>query len=696
MSQDNFPTSLSGTQSTVEEIIVQSPELTLDLKEVSDEDLLKVLDRKITESTNHFKTKVKLEERQTRNRNYWMGDHHKGRAYYDWQLPYVDNVIHRDTETRIAIAAGRMPDIIVIPENDNDENAASDSRDFEQYLAGKVNSDITKRIMKNVLRDREIKLTGIVKIRWDENRGSNGDFVFERIRPENVVMDHTATIPDDGFTSDNMSYISEWLEEPVSLIMAKFSDKRDELCAELGVVGGFDKASVTLLASKIKYRETWFTWYTREGERIEGVMWHYKKIVFKKMRSPYWDWEGNRNHFDMPRKPYMFASYENTGEGPYDDTSALEQSIALQDIINKRGMQITEISDRSVPKMVISGTAMTKEQAEDITPDPNEAIFLDGQVTDVREAITFVQSPPPSPALYTDQAQARASIDSHFATHQISRGESQSFDESGLSKQITREGDLSIADDIVQIVIERLVSEMANWAAQMMMIMYYDPNYGIGQEDKNFDFSFKAWSLKHPGKDGDHKQIKMTRDKVRKGVSVVIKSSSVDKPTQRSMFMQLAGMKGVDLYSLYDALDLPNPKELTERQLAFLNGGGPNGDGFASYKKEIGIEDTDDVAPAGAPTDASGTPIANPNQQVAAQKSDTDQALADIQTIAQGQVPSTPKVPTPEYVQTFDAFVNSPQFKQLPPEAEQALVKYVDQLHAVVDQLAQQPEPPVQ
>lgn len=693
------PTALNTDQTLIEEVVVQSAELTLELTEVDDADLLAVLQKKIDESTKHYKDKLKLPTRRETNRNYWLGKQHEGKPYYDWQVPYTDNIIYRDTETRIAIAAGRMPDIVVIPENENDKSASADAHEYEDYLSGRVNSDITKRIVKNVLRDREIKLLGAVKIRWDENRGAHGDFTFERVRPENLVIDHTAIIPDDGFSTDDMSYISEWLEEPVSLIMAKFPEKRNALATELGIVS-LDKASMLQMASKIRYRETWFTWYTREGERIEGVMWHYKNTILKKMRSPYWDWKEDRNHFDMPRKPYMVTSYQNLGDGPIDDTSAIEQSIPMQDIVNRRGMQITEINDRTVPKMVISGTSMTKEQAEDITPDPNEAIYLDGQVTDVREAVAFSSAPPASQSLYQDQAQARASIDNLFATHPISRGESQSGDESGFSKQITREGDLTIADDIVQIVIERLVSEMANWATQMMMIFYYDPNSGLNPNDeedaKKFDFSFKAWSLKHPGKDGDHKQIRMTRDKIRKGLGVVVRSSSVDKPTQRSIFMNLAGQKGVDLFSLYDALDLPNPKALTERMLAFLNGGGPNGDGFASYMKVLDIEPAEPAPAPGGATDASGNPVQNPNDEVAAQKSDQDQAIQDIQTVAQGQVPSVPETPTPEYVNTIQAFVNSPQFSQLPEEAKQALVAYIDQLHKMVDQLAQQPEPPVQ
>lgn len=681
-----LPDTLTNEEVQVEEATVVSPELTLD---IPDSDLLSVINQKISDSTIEYQKK-KIPERQKSNENMWRGNHHEGIDYYAYQIPYTNNIIHRDTETRIALAAGRMPDIIVIPDKLNDTQAAMDAKDYENYLAGKVNSDTTKRLIKNVLRDREIKLIGIIKVRWDKNRGENGDYVFERLRSQDVVFDHSATIPEDGYTSDNMEYISEWIEEPLSLVLAKFPRKSQELAAIHGIKD-ISRTGAKKLASKIKYRETWATWYNKEGQRMEVVFWHYRTIVLEKAKSPCWDWsDEGRNHFDMPRKPYMFTSYENLGNGPHDDTSAIEQTTDMQRNINKRGMQITEITDRTVPKLVISGTAMTKEEAEKLTPDPNENVFLDASAgNDATKSITSISALPPHPSLLQDMGNNIQQIDAHFSTHSITRGEGSNNDESGVAKQITREGDLSIADDIVQIVVERLVEEMANWATQLGMIHYYDPNADKKITDSGYDFDFKPWTLKKPGKDGDFEQVNMTREKIRKGINVMVKSSMVDKPTMRSLIMQLGQEKGIDIYSLYDALDLPNPKELTERFLKFTRGGGENGDGFAAYAQLLGIDLGAPPSQPGVPAPPGGQPgqpPQSPQPAAPGQATDEQQAMKDIQMIISGQEPSAPQQVSNQYAQVFAAFGKSPNFDKIPDDAKQAFLKYVDQLHQLVDQ----------
>lgn len=683
MPQDLIPETPTNAAVQVEEAVVQSQELALD---IPDADILAVIEKKITDSKSHFKNKLKIEERQKTNENYWRGKQHEGNTYYEYQKPHTNNIIHRDTETRIAIAAGRMPDIIVIPDNPDDDNSTEDARDFEQYLASKVNSDVTKRLMKNVLRDEEIKLIGCIKVRWDPNRGKLGDVTFERVKSQDIIFDHTATIPEDGYTSDNMEFISEWIEESISLIIAKFPAAKSEFLKKFGMVDE-TRAGAAKLASKVRYRETWFTWYDTQGKRIEGVCWHYNGLMLDKKKSPYWDWKEDRNHFDMPHKPYMFTSYKNLGYGAHDDTTSIEQAIPMQDVVNKRGMQITEINDRAIPKLVIAGSAMTKEEAERLTPDPHENVYLNADAgADASKAVATIDTPAANPELYTDMQGAKADIDSQFSTHSVTRGEATSDDLSGVSKQITREGDLSIADDIVQIVVQRLVTEMANWATQLMIINYYDPNKGLKPGDEGYDFNFKPWRTTQPGKNGDYIVVSMTRDRIRKGINVIVNSNTIDKPTQRSLAIQLSQEKAIDPYSLFEALEIPNPREKTKRLIAFIRGGGDTGDGYAAYLKEIGIDITDTAAAGG---EAGAGDQAQPNPE-----DDVQLALKDIQTIISGQVPATPQTPSAAYVETLSKFVNSPSFDQVPDEGKQALVAYIDELHKTVDQQGGETAPP--
>jgi hypothetical protein len=681
--EDLIPNLPSAEQTQVDEAITISPQLRIDYK---DGDLLYIIDQKIKEATTYYKDKIKLDERRKRNENYWLGKQHDEGQMYDFELArkYTDNVIHRNTENRIILAASRMPDITVIPES-QDPQALEDARDVEQDLDYIVKSDMTKRLMKNVLRDLHINLQAAVKVRWDENKGDKGDIVFERVHVNKLVTDHTATIPEDGYSADNMEFVAEWIEEPLSLAISKFPNKKDDLLAKFGFKQGTDRQ----LQSKIRYREVWASWYSNTGKLEEIVFWRYQDLILGKSKNPYYSYSGGKNFFERPRKPYIFPSYENLGYSPVEDTSPIEQTIDLQNTINRRGMQITLINDRSVPKNVFAGKYIDKGDARRVTQDPDESIWLK-DAEDVRQAFTTINAPTANPGLYQDQAANRMQADSHFATHGTTRGE-QVAQESGISKQITREGDLTISDDISNIVVQRVVSEMAGWALQIKKMYYVvDPTQPEVQE----------WVTKIPGPDQEFKTITMNQDKIHDGISVYIKASNVDKQARVSQALELARIKSIDPYTLFEEMDVPNPKERTKRLMLFLGGGGPNGDGFARYMQDLKIEPTAEAGltptetPQVTPEDApgmppEGMPPAAPEQPEPAPQDpaqDQQKAEQDIQMILQGEMPEIPETPSETYVSVIAAFVSSPQFDELTPEQQQAIQGYIQTLSQLVDQ----------
>lgn len=656
MDPENKPEYKTEEQERQEEISVPGEGVSLP---IDDNDLVSIIDKRIRDDEMFYRSVLKLDKRTKDMEDFYLGKQFDESQFAIWQVPYKDNIIWQDLEHRIATAAGRMPDIIVTPAEDSPEKKEK-ARTFEKILDIKVKNDVTKRLVKDGLRNLHISLRAAIKVRWDKNRGPNGDFVFELVRPHRVGVEHTSTIPHDGFTSDNMELIYEWIEEPVGLILSKFPDKKDALFQALGIVRGTTRQ----MASKIKYLECWFTWYDKEGKVYEGVCWKYRTLILRKQKNPFFDWDGYevasqetsedgtpkvdtvyRNHFDRPRKPYIWFSYTNLGRSPYDDTSAVEQAIPLQRIVNKRGRQITEISDRAVPKLAFSGRYITKEQARRVTNDPDEHIWVE-QAEDVRQAVQHIPANNPSPILFNDLVSNRNQIDSKFSTHGTSRGEVRS-QESGISKQITREGDLVTSDDIVAIVVERVIYEMANWATQIMKINYDKPHF-----------------IKDAGREGEGVFEEITQDSIDDGIAVNVKASSVDKQTRRADALELAGRKGTDPFSMYEDLDHSNPKERTKRLVTFLSG---EADGYARYMEAVGLmgdgSDTETRAPgAGA-----------------------DQALQDIEQLKAGQDVEPSGVPSPEYVQAFMQFVQGGGLDQLPPEVQQLFAGYIEKIKGIVN-----------
>jgi len=579
MTPDLFPEQDVTTQRQ-EEIVVNSPPLSLPIDEL---EFLQIVEQKISESKKHQTDKLNLDERRIRNNNFWLGKHFDESDFYSWQVPYVDNLIFRNTEKRISLAAGRMPDIIATPPNDTPDKRES-ARQIERFLDGKLNKETTKRMVKDGLRDEELDFIGAIKFWWDKNKGENGDFCYGLVRPERLILDHTGNIPHEGFTAENLEFIAEWIEEPLAVVLDTFPEKEKEI---IQAVGSTPEGKKRHQMTKIRYKEIWFTWYSTDGQVYKGVGWIYQSVVMGIKKNPYWDWDGYekvvqdetgglnvqtfyRNHLEKPSHPYILISYRNLRHGPFSDTTTVEQGIPLQRTINKRGRQITEINDAAVPKLAFAGQYITKEEARRITHDPNEHIWLD-QADDINKAVQAFSAAPPNPILYQDLIGNRSELDALFSTQATTRGQAVP-NESGVSKQITREGDLVDSDDIVSVVVERIIYEMANWSLQLMKLFYKEPHY-----------------IKRLGKDGEVTFLALSRDDIDDGVEVDVRASSVDKQMRQNLALQLESQKAIDPMTLYEDMDAPNPKERTERMLAFTMGQGDTGDGFATYREKVGI-----------------------------------------------------------------------------------------------------------
>ncbi|MEM3077609.1 MAG: hypothetical protein QXW38_08350 [Candidatus Nitrosotenuis sp.] len=656
---EQTPSAIDQAKERREEVTVPAPSLYLP---IDDADLVSIINKREELDNQFYKNTLKLDKRTEEMENFWLGKQLDETKFHGWQVPYKDNIIWQDLEQRVAIAAGRMPQIIVEP-SQNEPSNREFARQLEKALEIKITNEMTKRLLKDGLRNLHLYLRSAIKVRWDKNKGQGGDFVFELVRPHRYQVDHTATIPHDGFTADNAEIIYEWIEEPLALVINKFPSKKEALYKELGIVRGTSRQ----MMAKIKYREIWFTWYNQDGTILEGVCWKYKNLILGKMKNPYWDWEGYQksveengrtkvenfyhNHFDRPRKPYIFLSHQNLGRSPYDDTSPVEQAIPLQRIINKRGRQITEIADRAIPKLGFSGQYITKEEARRVTNDPDEHVWIAG-AADIRQAIQAIAAQPPSPVLFTDLAANRNQIDGKFATHSVTRGEIVP-QESGISKQITREGDLVVSDDISSIVVERAVYEMANWATQMMKVNYDQPHL-----------------VKSLGKDGEMVYIRLTRDMIEDGMEVNVKASSVDKQTRRADALQLAARKAIDPLTLFEELDVPNPKERTKRLISFLTG---QLDNYAGYLKDIGLLEGEQEG---------GQLPASPQAQ-AGEASADQQAILDIQRIIAGEDVVPSGQPNLGYVQTLQQFVASGGLEEQPPETQERFTRYIQSLREI-------------
>lgn len=563
-------------------IVVESPELDTGL---SDEELNRIVDARIAESKSAYEL-LKLDERRKTNENFWSGKQYNPDEMPG--LPYVDNVIQDNTEKRISLAVGKVPDIVVVP-GDGSLDARKKTKVLERVLDIDISNKQKKRLIKNGLRHNHLYFIGVQKASWNPNKGDFGDYEFNLSDPRKVLISHTGTIPEDGFTSDNCDLIVEVVEEPVATVLAKFPGKAAQLKQLLGSNDG------SRLATTMKYQEGWYTYYNSQGQILEGVFWRFNHLVLRNIKNPYFDFTGYdrvifnengqmtqdmygqpqtekvfRNFFERPRKPYIFYSYVNLGRSPMDDTTAVEQAIPLQRNLNKTGKQIRDISDGITNKYAFNN-GISQDQARLVSANPKEPIWMDND-RPINETVSNFTNQGPPPVLFQELMQTRQQIDAKFSVHNLNAA-SQGMHESGISRQITRENDLVTSDDLSEIVIERVIEETASWAIQFIKLMYVDDH-------------FKS----KMGKDGQVIQEYIQRDMIDDGISLNVKGSAADKITARNQAINLGSSGAIDPMTMFEEMDAPNPKERTQRLLLFKMGEGPNGDGFAKYMQTLGVD----------------------------------------------------------------------------------------------------------
>lgn len=566
-------------------IVVEQPELNTGL---DDDTLNHIIDSRIQESKSVYDA-MKLDERRETNREYWLPHHFK-----TGQKKTFDNVIWQDTEHRISIAVGRMPDIVVVP-GSRELQSRDKAKILERVLDMDFSTKQKKRLMKNGLRHNHLYFMAILKPTWNPSKGTYGDYEFNLVDPRKVLISHTGTIPEDGFTADNCDLIVENIEEPVARVLAKFPGKSQQLKQLLMT------SDPSRLATTMKYQEVWYTYHDSSGQILEGVCWRYNHLILRNIKNPYFDFQGYnkivydregkpvvnmfgqvqsqqtfRNFFERPRKPYIFFSYQNLGDSPIDSTSAVEQAIPLQRHLNKTLNKIEEINN-GVTSKVAANRTFSQDQLRNFSSNSQDHLWGDTD-EDVRSAITTFTNDPASPGMYNDLQQTKQAIDAKFNTQGATRGEPRAA-ESGISKQITREGDLVVSDDIVEIVLERVMEEAASWAIQFMKMMYVQPH-------------FKS----KMGKDGEVIQEWIQQDMIDDGIALSVKGSTTDKRRTRSEAIQRAEAGVIDPLTMLEDMDVANPQEQALRTILFKMGEGEGGDAFARYLKISGLQDKMDEA----------------------------------------------------------------------------------------------------
>lgn len=589
-----------------EGVIMNADPLSMD---ISDDELVKIINQRIDASQDFYKNKKNLIERRKKNVTYLFGrqidDKEKRDELKKYEARFLDNTLYEIETSLKPLAMSHLPDMIVLPGSDDPERkqAAKD-------LTLAINDTNKKRKQRKSLalgfKHLPAYFVGCIKARWDPSIGKYGDFRFDVVHPNLLTLDHTAKVND----SEEMSFTAEDLPITVQELFMRFPDKKEKLIEQLkkdGVALG-DTPTWKDLASQVNATEIWFTWYKKKDskemikdtslsvfepgvkwEKVEGVMWKYKDVLLDKMLNPNFDYEGEdvyyiqdnpqdpnskhevkpeeimmmmmtgnyqdvkkekvyHNYFGSPRKPYFFFGYEQWGEQPLDETSRIEQNIRNQENLDDMGKRMMDKLKQRVKHIWSKESGLKSADIQKMDMDnPMLDALVDGDLAKVHKSID-----PERP----DAAEYKAISDTKGRMYGVAhasaiRGELQS--DVATTNQIGREADFTAADDLVEETINAASEWMAEWQMHFIKLRYTDEHM-----------------LQIAGSKGANTMIRLRRDMASDGMEVTVKSSTTDKLKAQKNALDMSNAKLIDPLTFYEDMDMSDPEGRAEKLMYFL------------------------------------------------------------------------------------------------------------------------------
>jgi hypothetical protein len=643
------------TETQFEELVeTLKPVLSLDLE---DYELIEQIDRNIDEAKEIWQEKTI--DKGKKNYDYYLGNEDV-KLGADQKTKIIENVIFRNTETIVPILTSSTPEPRVFHPN----------KKFVEKLRKilTIRWEVFDKMLEKsriTIRRNFFYYLGVMKVRFDEDLK---DIVWETVKNDQVIVD-----PNGKFVAQIIDDMT--LEEVIKL----YPKNKDNLLKLVGVKDTDKK----MLGSKISFIE----YHTPEF-----TVWKYKSIILDKQKNPNWDWgetsEVNEmgieenvayNILKKPCYPYIFLKTFNINNEIYGDTSLIEQSIPLQDLINKRKKQIDDNADEANGSLVGSGDFISKEQFATIRGVARERIWV--EKGDARSALVRMAGNPLQGYVQDDFIMTKSEIDNIMGTHATTRGagsQSNTATEAVMEKQ----QDYRRIDDLIK-AFEDFCEDYFNMTLQMMLIHYTEehllPIEGHDDVSLNRDMLIEELSKIYKYKDSELRGGKYEEASQYVKPIVMVKRGSTlptDDVSKRNDAINLWGAGGIDPLSLYEELNDPNP-ELRAKRL-FLWQQAPQ-ILFPELAKVMGG--------GGQPT---------PQEQY------TEGMIKDTEAIKNGeQPPINRELQEPEtaqqHIQGHSVYMDSDEFQKLEPPVQQIYLNHVkEEVAFIKEQSARQEGQPTE
>lgn len=491
----------------------------IEIEKYSDTDKVQLIENRWKSSDTIWDIVKRIYEQNTalyENRSEWLKFIPERRRRFQVQA----NRIFVNMEAVINSLIANPPGLNILPARDG--SAAQDfARKLESYFRKKYTDLNLKEIVRMGLRNLYFGRLLVIKAFWNP---LINDFDFRALDPRTVRIGKYARKEPDS------EFVIEEIEDNLCAVIQRFPTKKDDLMKKFGIK---DEAELYIKNPDVKYKEAWIGEY---------VIFKLDNIILDTIKNPYWDWDGilvtaeeeqqlgslegearrnemqrikldqgNRqvqevpagevdptggatagteivppndyrpyyfNHFDNPRKPYIFATIFNNENTPIGRTDMITLSAELQRGIDKRKMDIDENCELANGVLKVDASVMGKSDAQRIRFETKGIIWGKG----VKDGVTRETGASLPQMVFDDMIDSRSEIDNIMAATSAFRGEREGQETKAGRLALIQQSYLRL-NELVQTV-DYVAHEMFAWGMQLAKTRYTEYHYAkwMGEE----------------------------------------------------------------------------------------------------------------------------------------------------------------------------------------------------------------------
>jgi len=510
-----------------------------------------------------------LKKVQSITEQYYLGNQTDKAAVPQYLSNIVQNRIFEAVETAVPIITSQ-PAQFVIMADENSEVAMVRKQKVQKVLNNFYQIRDLAALMEMCVRHLIMYRFGVAHVFWNEDID---DIDVEYIRPQQIL------IPKLGVVGRKLPYIIR---------------KHDMIYQEIVDFFGEEKANKLLNEQTREDAEQTDkqtkTWMIMEVATDWWTAWKCNDTILKKETNPYYDFENTENnHLEAPHKMYVFVTEFSLGKTPVGETSLVEQAIPIQDAINVLDRMILNNATRmGNGAWLVDSTAMTKEEADQITNEPGLVVYGSGVAN-----ANFVRrdSPPALPAyIFNMLSQMEKSFDDVFGLHSTTRGEREPGRETFRGRALLKQADIGRLDKVIRGA-DRAIGEIGNLVMQCMKMFYDEPR------------DIKILS----SKDAEEVIESFSADDIASGMKAFVTPGSTlpqDEISNADRAIQLWQFGAIDPISLYRTLKYPDPDKMAEDLVKWKQG------------TLVKVEQPPQQPTAAVPASGGVPPVAQPGQEI--------------------------------------------------------------------------------